>query len=182
MALFLPFSVAVSPDGESAYVAARYGVAVFDRDTATGELTQKAGTAACITEDGTGGACVDGVALDGARSVIVSPDGQSAYAASIEDGAVAVFDRESPALLPTIADLIDSVEGLGLAKGIEGSLLAKLEGAQRNLDNGNPSGACGKLAAFINQVGALSGKKIDEADTDRLIESAEAVREDLGCT
>ncbi|TFG69797.1 MAG: hypothetical protein E4H22_06440, partial [Solirubrobacterales bacterium] len=88
-------SVAVSPDGTSAYVASQFSdaVAVFDRDTTTGDLTQKPGTAGCISETGTGGACTDGVALDGAFSVAVPGDGKSAYVASVFSNAVAVFDR-----------------------------------------------------------------------------------------
>jgi DNA-binding beta-propeller fold protein YncE len=70
-------------------------VAVFDRDAATGALTQKAGTAGCISETGTGGACAGGVALDGPFSVAVSPDGRSVYVASFNSDAVAVFDRDA---------------------------------------------------------------------------------------
>ena len=89
-------SVTVSPDGTSAYVASFDGdaVAVFDRDSNTGALTQKPGTDACVSETGTGGACADGVALDQTRSVIVSPDGESAYAAASSSDAIAVFDRD----------------------------------------------------------------------------------------
>ncbi len=70
-------NVAVSPDGASVYLAssASDAVAIFDRNTSTGALNQKAGTAGCVSEDGTGGACQDGVALDGAAGVAVSPDG-----------------------------------------------------------------------------------------------------------
>ena len=91
-------SVTVSPDGASAYAASQFSdaVAVFDRNTTTGALTQKPGTAACISETGTGGACTDGVALAAASSVTVSPDGTSAYVASVSDDAVAVFDRDVP--------------------------------------------------------------------------------------
>jgi hypothetical protein len=43
----------------------------------TGALTQLPGTDACISEDGGGGDCADGVGLLGARSVAVSPDGRN---------------------------------------------------------------------------------------------------------
>ena len=106
-------SVTVSPDGKSAYVSSSSlvtfndpsgsAVAVFDRDTATGALTQKSGIEACISEDGSGGDCTDGVSLNGAVSVTVSPDGTSAYIASGSanplldpfGGSVAVFDRNT---------------------------------------------------------------------------------------
>ena len=73
----------VSPDGTSAYAASgdSGAVAVFDR-AADGTLTQKAGLAGCISEDGSGGDCIDGKALDGAAWVTVSPDGRSVYVAS----------------------------------------------------------------------------------------------------
>ena len=45
----------------------------FDRDTTTGALTPLAGTAGCVSETGTAGACADGRALDGAVMVTVSP-------------------------------------------------------------------------------------------------------------
>jgi hypothetical protein len=88
---------------------------------------------------------------------------------------------DAPATPPTIADLIDSVEALELPHGIENSLLKKLTGAQRNLDADDLDGACDKLASFLDQVRAQSGKKIDAADADDLIAEAEAVRESLGC-
>jgi DNA-binding beta-propeller fold protein YncE len=88
--------VAVSPDGRNLYVASAQSdaVAVFDRDPATGALTQKAGSAGCVSDDGTGGLCRDGTALDGAAAVAVSPDGGSVYAVSAFSDAVAVFDRD----------------------------------------------------------------------------------------
>src|SRR5215211_3504498 len=57
-------SVAVSPDGRSAYVASQgdSAVSVFDR-AVDGMLTQKPGMAACISETGAG-PCADGTALD----------------------------------------------------------------------------------------------------------------------
>jgi DNA-binding beta-propeller fold protein YncE len=89
--LFATRAVAVTPDGTGVYVATFLigGVAVFDR-AADGSLTQKPGTAGCISETGAG-ACADGTALGDAESVAVSPQGNSAYVVSA-DG-VAVFDR-----------------------------------------------------------------------------------------
>jgi DNA-binding beta-propeller fold protein YncE len=91
-------SVAVSPDARSVYVAAQSSdaVVVLDRDAASGTLAQKAGVAACVSETGTGGACANGVGLNAANWVAVSPDGRSVYAASVASHAVAIFDREVP--------------------------------------------------------------------------------------
>ena len=59
---------------------------------AVGELTP----AGCIDDNDTGADGCAGSAdgLDGARSVAVSPDGKSVYAASNNDDAIARFDRE----------------------------------------------------------------------------------------
>ena len=54
-------SIAIPPDGKTLYVASRGyapsgtgdGIAIFDRNTATGALSQKTGTAGCVVEDNT---------------------------------------------------------------------------------------------------------------------------------
>jgi DNA-binding beta-propeller fold protein YncE len=87
-----PYSVAVSPGGNSVYVASLGDDAVLrlDRDGA-GVLT----FGFCFDDNDTGteAGCsgIDG--LNGALSVAVSPDGQSVYAAAEQDDAVVRFDR-----------------------------------------------------------------------------------------
>jgi DNA-binding beta-propeller fold protein YncE len=97
VALNGPTSVSVSPDGKSLYSASFFSdaVAIFDRDTTTGALTQKPGTDGCIAKTSTGGACTLGTQVDGASSVSVSPDGKNAYVASYFSDAVAIFDRDA---------------------------------------------------------------------------------------
>jgi Ca2+-binding RTX toxin-like protein len=95
------FTVTVSSDGKSVYVASLESgaVAAFARDTASGALSQLGGTAACISETGSGGECVDGRVLAGARWVTTSPDGRSVYAHSEgkDDtaGGVAILTRNT---------------------------------------------------------------------------------------
>ena len=87
------FSVTVSPDGTTAYVAASGSdaIAVFDRDAVSGALTQKPGTAGCVSKPGAGDVCD---ALDAPVSVAISPDGRNAYVAAVDSGAVVTFDRD----------------------------------------------------------------------------------------
>src|SRR4051794_2610255 len=61
---------------------------------AVGELAQKGGTAGCVSETGTSGACQDGKALAEAQNLTVSADGKSVYVASAS-GAVAILDRNT---------------------------------------------------------------------------------------
>jgi DNA-binding beta-propeller fold protein YncE len=93
-------SVAVSPNGTSVYVASAQSdaVAVFDR-ASNGTLTQKPGTAGCISDNGSGGNCVDGSQLNEPASIAVSSDGQSAYVAALSSNAVVVFDRAADGTL-----------------------------------------------------------------------------------
>ena len=110
------FSVAVSPDGRHVYVASvmSSAVAVFARDEATGALTQLAGTAGCVSADGTGGLCAVGRALHWAGYVVVSPDGWHVYVASGYGVAVFARDKATGALtqLPGTAGCV-SDDGTG---------------------------------------------------------------------
>jgi len=80
-----------------------------------------------------------------------------------------------------VSDLITFIEGLGLVHGIENSLTAKLRNAQAALQAGDTAGACDLLAAFINEVEAQAGKKIDIDDAAVAIADATRVQVALGC-
>jgi DNA-binding beta-propeller fold protein YncE len=87
-------AVAISPDGKNVYVASSNSnaIAIFKRNARTGELTQPAGAAGCISARGAGG-CATAVGLEGPNSVAVSPDGRNVYATSLASNAVAIFVR-----------------------------------------------------------------------------------------
>jgi DNA-binding beta-propeller fold protein YncE len=104
-------SVAVSPDGRSVYAASLDDDAVvrFDRDAESGALTPQG----CVDDDDTGAAqCSQSASgLDGARSIAVSPDGGSVYAASGPDDAVALFARDPVTGRLTADGCIDDEDG-----------------------------------------------------------------------
>jgi DNA-binding beta-propeller fold protein YncE len=94
-ALLNVFGVAISPDGKQVYAAAggSGAVAVLDRDTSTGALTQDTGTAGCVSTTGTG--CVKWDALNYTTGVAVSPDGKHVYVTSNLGDLVAAFSRDA---------------------------------------------------------------------------------------
>ena len=76
--------IALTPDGNHAY-AGQYsvGMSIFDRNPSTGLLTQKSGTAGCITDNGkddTGaGTCATGRVSRGTFPLLVTPNGKWLY-------------------------------------------------------------------------------------------------------
>jgi DNA-binding beta-propeller fold protein YncE len=94
--LFDPFDVTVSPDGKNVYVAsyASSAVARLNRNTTTGALAQPAGTAGCVSDDGSG-PCADGHELGLPTGVAVSPEGNSVYVSSYGDSAVVRLNRDT---------------------------------------------------------------------------------------
>ena len=62
---------------------------------AAGPLVQLGGLGGCVSEDGTGGNCVDGTGLSGAGWVAVSRDGLHVYVASSESSTVTTFARNA---------------------------------------------------------------------------------------
>ncbi len=77
-----------------------------------------------------------------------------------------------------LLDLTENVIDLELQKGIENSLLAKLDTALEKLEDNNENNdaaAINLLEAFINAVQAQRGKKIPEADADALIATAQQI-------
>ncbi len=90
-----PDDILISNDGNSVYVTSWAGtnvapaIAIFTRSTTTGVLTQKAGQAGCINDNGTDG-CFDGRAVGG-QGAVLSPDQNSIYV--VGQKTLAVFKR-----------------------------------------------------------------------------------------
>ncbi len=85
----------------------------------------------------------------------------------------------SPALM--INNLINLVLNSNLPKGIENSLIVKLEHAEDSINAGDISGACDQLTAFINEVNAQAGKKLTLDQANQLISGANQIKTALGC-
>jgi hypothetical protein len=128
--------------------------------------------------------------IDTIRQLAMVQDPQAAageYPARIGDPALADDLRALAASvradLPLdIAHLIGQVKARKLPRGNENSLLAKLTGAQHNLDAGDHAGVCGKLGAFIHEIHAQRGKKITGSENvQALIDEATVLRDSQGC-
>jgi hypothetical protein len=76
-----------------------------------------------------------------------------------------------------VQDLMNEVRALGIARGLTRSLTTKLEGAVRSLEIGRSNDAANRLGAFINQLEAQSGKRIQSEEAVELILQAEMVME-----
>jgi hypothetical protein len=81
-----------------------------------------------------------------------------------------------------LTDLEEYVRVLELNRGIEQSLTVKLQHALDALDEGDIEAACEHLTDFQNQVRALSGKQITEAEANALLASSEQIKNVIGCS
>lgn len=93
-ALLGPDVVVVSPDGKNVYVGSFFGnaVAIFNRDPASGALTQPTGSAGCIAAATSG--CAPGLALGAPEGMAISGDGKSVYVATALSSAAVVLSRD----------------------------------------------------------------------------------------
>jgi hypothetical protein len=74
-----------------------------------------------------------------------------------------------------IQELITKVNGLGLPKGIERGLLAKLDVAEKKIIQEQYTPARNTLNAFINEVNAQRGKALTGTQADELITNAQQI-------
>ncbi len=107
-ALVGPDVVVISPDGANVYVGSFFGnaVAVFDRDPASGALTQPGDSSGCIAEAIAG--CALGFALGAPEGMAISGDGTSVYVASALSNAVVALARD-----PSTGTLAQASDGSG---------------------------------------------------------------------
>ncbi len=120
-------AVEVSADGQSVYAVAEYTAALthFDRDPATGALTQRE----CFTTNSSATTCTPlpgavagatNTILENLEAVVASADGNNVYVVSYE-GAVARFDRDPATGALTYRDCLNADTGIPGCVAIPGS-------------------------------------------------------------
>lgn len=70
--------IAISPDGTTVYYTSHVGMAIFTRNTTTGELTQKDSAAGCVKDDTSEG-CTDGPYFTRPSAMAIDSSGSSLY-------------------------------------------------------------------------------------------------------
>jgi hypothetical protein len=78
-------------------------------------------------------------------------------------------------------DLLNTLGTLGLDAGILNSLQAKLRAALASIASGDDAGTCRALNDLANQISALSGKKLTEAQATDLLAEVDQIRQMIGC-
>ena len=138
-----------------------------------GTLILLAATVSVRAHSATPGVQKNGFVLDGA----VIPIAEIFQGGPPRDGIPSIDAPQFEAIPEADAFLHgdDLVLSLDLPHGIEGSLVSTLEGAKGKLEVGQSGTAINKLEAFINQIKAQSGKKLDEADAAEMVAAAEAI-------
>ena len=94
-----PVSLAVSADGSNFYVAAggtyvKGALAEFTRNASTGALTQLSSPNDCITSEGSDCGTINAHGLEGVEDLVLTPDGNNAYATASKGSSLAEFSRD----------------------------------------------------------------------------------------
>ncbi len=171
----------LSPDGKFAYVAGANpdAIVLFSRAGATGALTQLAGTAGCITVDGSSPAgantCQAMPNLTGPFHATMSPDGHSLYVIDFESttAGIVVFARDSATgALSEVQCLFDdpAPTGCDTARDVGGSqgIVISADGlhAFSNLPFGisslNRDPTTGRLTQPVGAAGCISDDGTDD--------------------
>lgn len=125
--------------------------------------------------------------LDFEKEALISPDTDGDGVVSIRDNCPLVAnpdqadsdgDGVGDACEPggqTVQNLIGKVKALGFPKGLQTSLVAKLQAAAESIDRGNKKAASNQLKAFVNEVNARSGKGIAGQQAAELVAIAQQI-------
>jgi 6-phosphogluconolactonase (cycloisomerase 2 family) len=170
-------AVALSPDGLSLYVAAATPAAVTSFSVAPGngllqQLNLGAGCLASTAQDG----CGTGRALEGASSIVVSPDNLHVYVASATAGSVTSFARQPNGSLVQLAGVAgcistgtgtgcSSATSLGGADAVaispDGRFVYAAGGTADSLLTFSRDAATGRLTQLAGAAGCLRPSRTD---------------------
>jgi len=131
-----PFGMAISPEGSNLYVAgiADNAIAVFERNTSGGELTQFAAPYECITENASGCGTNNAVGLKNAWLPVVSPDGANVYVGG-ESGQLVELARSRRLGGLNIAGYCETLGYDGTGSGSTTLLRGAVEGPEYAYEN-----------------------------------------------
>jgi DNA-binding beta-propeller fold protein YncE len=151
-ALVGPDVVVISPDGTSVYVGSFFGnaVAVFDRDRASGALTQPGDSTGCIAA--AIGGCTVGLALGAPEGMAISGDGANLYVATALSNALVVLARDR-----STGTLTQATDGSGCI--VDSALTGCATGVQLSGANAvafNPGGDVYVTSLSSNSVTSFS--------------------------
>jgi hypothetical protein len=102
----------------------------------------------------------------------ITPGGLTSgnYAITFVNGTLTVLSYAQ-----ATTNLLAKVDAAGLPHGTQNSLDSKLQAAVKSFNGGNTKAGANQLGAFINEVSAQRGKKIDAALADALIADAQRI-------
>jgi parallel beta-helix repeat protein len=85
------------------------------------------------------------------------------------------WNPEPPSPVEATQELIETIEGWTLSKGLDNCLTSKLDNIIHQLNKGNENVAINKLIVLTNQVEALRDKKLTSEQADYLIAEAQSI-------
>lgn len=186
-----PGAVAITPDGAFAYVVrkrdilecgALWAIRTSDNTSAATVPNICGATQVAITPNGAY-AYVTNLVTGGPGNVVVVRTSDNTIAGSTTvgtspDGVAIAFVPSPSQQVVALQDLLSSAD---IVSGVKSSLAVKLNSASTALQGGKTRSACGSLQDFASQVMAQAGKKISTADAALLSNSANQVRDVIGC-
>lgn len=193
-----PTAVALSPDGKDVYVTSKGkdDVVEFEREEASGLLTQIDGNKGCVAEEA-GGECEikNAKGLHEPYGITVSPDGKNVYVTAAQGEAVAEFSRNTSSGTieplsgheciggPTSGCTLDTAVGMAEPFGVivspDGKNVyvaagaKKAEGAIVEFERG-PEGALKQLEGNGGKEGCIS-EQIAQCEAGAGVEGAEDI-------
>jgi hypothetical protein len=146
-------------------------------ETPTGNVSLSVDGGTPLTQALSGGATVFTIAglHVGNHNLSASYAAQGTFGASSASGTVTVLSYSQ-----ATTNLQAQVDAAGLPQGTQNSLDSKLQAALASFNQGDTTAAKNQLGAFINEVGAQRGKKIDAPLADALIAYAQRVINAVG--